>query len=80
VGTVAGGDVEQVAGSGAAVGRPRAREAAGDLSVVVDGLDQEQLRQRLGGQRLVGLAGELVDAGAGGGQVGVVPAHGRVQG
>ena len=48
--------------------------------VVVDALDQEQLGERLGGQRLVGLAGELVDAGAGDGEVGVVPAHGRVQG
>jgi len=32
-------------------------------------LDQEQLGERLGDQRLVGLAGELVDAGAGDGDV-----------
>ena len=64
-----GGDLLQDLGQGGGEGCVVVGVGAVAAHVVVDTLDQEQLGERLGDQRLVGLAGELVGDGAGDGDV-----------
>jgi hypothetical protein len=66
------GELLQDAGQGGREGCLVVGVAAVAADVVVDALEQEQLRQRLGRQGLVGQPGEVVDAGAGDRDSGVV--------